>query len=91
MQNAKTTRRSVLKTLTALPLGGALLSLFGGTANAAVVDQPHMDAALDALQTAKRELDKATPDKGGHRNRAQNLVDKAIAEVQKGIRYDRRN
>lgn len=91
MNNTKTNRRALLKTLAALPLGGAVLSLFGGTASAAAIDQPHMDAALDALQTAKRELDKATPDKGGHRNRAQNLVDKAIAEVQKGIRYDRRN
>jgi len=48
-------------------------------------DQPHMQAALDALNSAKSELDQATADKGGHRANAISLVNQAIDEVTKGI------
>jgi hypothetical protein len=53
----------------------------------AQADQPHMDAALDALKTARHELDNATADKGGHRARAIALVKDAIGEVEKGIEW----
>jgi hypothetical protein len=48
-------------------------------------DQPHMTAALAALESAKNNLDRATSDKGGHRGRAIDLVKNAIDEVKKGI------
>ena len=54
-------------------------------------DQPFMQAARADLQTAKRELQRATPDKGGHRVKAINLVNQAIAQVNQGIAYDRRH
>lgn len=54
-----------------------------------VDDQPHMHSALEALRNAKRELDEATSDKGGHRVRALRLVNQAIGEVERGVRYDR--
>jgi hypothetical protein len=54
-------------------------------------DQPHMQAALQALGNARAELQQATHDKGGHRARALKLVDQAMAEVQAGIAFDRRN
>ncbi len=57
----------------------------------AFAQQPHMQAALDALRTAKDQLEKATVDKGGHRKKALDHVRKAINEVEKGIAYDRRN
>ena len=57
----------------------------------AVPDQPHMQAARSSLQTAKAELQKATPDKGGHRVNAIGLVNSAIAEVNAGIAFDRRH
>jgi hypothetical protein len=50
--------------------------------------QPRMENALAALQTAKAELQKASKDKGGHRENAIRLINEAISEVQKGIRYD---
>jgi hypothetical protein len=50
-------------------------------------DQPHMQAALDLLKSAKENLDKATPDKGGHRKNAIGYVDSAIDEVKKGIEF----
>ena len=53
--------------------------------HAAAPDQPHMQAALDALQSARNNLDKANADKGGHRANAIQLVNDAIAEVRLGI------
>jgi hypothetical protein len=53
--------------------------------HAAVPDQPHMQAALDALRSAQSNLDKANPDKGGHRAKAIDLVKGAIDEVKLGI------
>ena len=50
-----------------------------------------MDAALDALKSARRELDAATADKGGHRGNALRLVKQAITEVEHGIEFARRH
>lgn len=51
--------------------------------------QPHMQAALDELRSARSELDAAMTDKGGHRERAIQLVDEAISEVQAGMEFAR--
>jgi len=56
----------------------------------AVPDQPFMQAARADLQTAKRELQRATANKGGHRANAISLTNQAIAQVNAGIAYDRR-
>ena len=61
----------------------------GFVAGRASADQPHMQTALDDLQAAKVELQAADPDKGGHRVAALSLVNKAITQVQEGIRYAR--
>src|SRR5262245_53029188 len=55
----------------------------------AVPDQPNMQAARGSLQTAKAELQKATPDKRGHRVNAIKLITAAIQEVNAGIAFDR--
>lgn len=52
-------------------------------------DQPRMQAALEHLRAAKGELERADRDKGGHRERALRLTNDAIAEVERGIGYDR--
>jgi hypothetical protein len=54
-------------------------------------DQPHMQAALEHLRTAKAELQLADRDKGGHRENAVRLVNDAIVQVEKGINFDRRH
>ena len=48
-------------------------------------DQPHMQSALDALQSAKTNLQNAEADKGGHRVKALEFVNAAIDEVNAGI------
>jgi hypothetical protein len=61
----------------------------GFLAGRASADQPHMQAALEHLRAAKVELEAATPDKGGHRAKAITLTNDAIAQVERGIAYDR--
>jgi len=53
------------------------------------VSQRNMKQALSSLQEAQRFLQRATPDKGGHRMKALELVQQAIRESQRGIDYDR--
>lgn len=53
------------------------------------IDQPNMTAARNDLNKAESSLRKATGDKGGHRTRAINLISQAIAEINRGIEYDR--
>jgi hypothetical protein len=49
--------------------------------------EPHMSAAMGHLEQAKAELEKAAPNKGGHRERALQLVDQAMQQVQEGEQY----
>ena len=44
----------------------------------------NMEAALGDLRAARASLQKAVPDKQGHRNKAFGLVDQAIAAVPLG-------
>lgn len=81
--------RRYQRSLTAAALGATLL--FGFAAGTISADQPRMEAALVALREAKAQLTFASPDKGGHRAKAIRNIDNAIREVERGIRYDRRN
>lgn len=63
----------------------------GSVRSAGAEAQPHMQSALGSLQTALEQLNKATPDKGGHRVKAIALVNQAIGEVQKGINFDNKH
>jgi hypothetical protein len=53
----------------------------------AIGAQPHMTETITLLQSARAELAAATPNKGGHRERALGLIDQAIAEVRAGIAF----
>jgi len=79
-------RRNVLRSLLAIAL--LVMAFVAGQLTAA---QPHMQAALSDLRSARRALEKATDDKGGHRARAIQLVDSAIAEVEKGMAFARKH
>ncbi len=48
-------------------------------------DQPNMKEALAHLREARAALAKAEPNKDGHREKALQLVEQAIAEVQAGM------
>ena len=51
----------------------------------AIAAQPHMEAALGLLQSARGELEVAEHNKGGHRVTAIHLIDDAIHEVREGL------
>jgi hypothetical protein len=53
----------------------------------AIGAQPHMTASITLLQSARAELQAASPNKGGHRERGLGLIDQAIAEVRAGIAF----
>ncbi|HEY1886296.1 MAG TPA: hypothetical protein VGG86_09620 [Roseiarcus sp.] len=49
--------------------------------------QGNMERALSALSAAMESLQGATPNKGGHRERAMHLIERAMYEVQAGIDF----
>jgi len=69
----------------------ALLMVFvlatGFIAGRMSADQPHMTAAIDHLRQARHSLERADADKGGHRDRAIEMTDRAIHETEEGMRY----
>ena len=71
----------------ALLVGLSVYSLGNPPQGAMARQEPHMNAALGHLQEARAELEKATPNKGGHRERAMQLVDQAIQPVKAGEAY----
>ncbi len=68
-----------------LLLGAVIASSVG--IGYAIGAQPHMAETLSILQSARAELVKATPNKGGHRERALGLIDQAIGEVRAGMAF----
>lgn len=81
-----------MKTIVKTSIGAAVLGTVLATGvfiGEAMAYQEHMHAALDALRTARSELQASTPNKGGHRERAISLVDQAIDETRAGIDFAR--
>ena len=76
-----TTSSSARKVL----LGVAIAASMG--VGYAIGAQPHMTTSIGLLQNARAELGAATPNKGGHRERAMGLIDQAIGEVRAGIAF----
>jgi hypothetical protein len=68
-----------------LVLGTAIAASMG--TGYAIGAQPHMTETVTLLQSARAELAAATPNKGGHRERALGLIDQAIGEVRAGIAF----
>lgn len=78
------TRRAAFTGAATVALAAAAVATAPVAAEAA---QPNMQDALASLVSARRSLERAPANKGGHRQRAMRLIDQAIDEVQQGIRY----
>ena len=65
-------------------IGAAVTAL---SSKEAVAYQGNMERALEALHAALNSLRQATPDKGGHRAHAMDLVRQAIWQTQAGIQF----
>jgi hypothetical protein len=87
MERKLLSRRTNLMGIAGLLSGSALAA--GRQAQKPQKDegQPAMHRALDHLRQAKTNLENGAHDKGGHRSRALDLVNQAIAEVNEGIKY----
>jgi hypothetical protein len=84
MIESKPSRREIAM----LATGGAVaLGALAVSTTSASAYQGNMERALSALYNALGSLREATPDKGGHRGIAMDLIHKAINEVQAGIEY----
>ncbi|QGM99964.1 hypothetical protein [Methylocystis parvus] len=57
----------------------------------AIAYQGNMERALASLQDAMASLEAATPNKGGHRERAMQIIQRAMNQVQMGIDYANRH
>lgn len=57
----------------------ALCGVVGLGAGAAIASQPQMESALATLRSAQSTLEKVTLNKGGHAQKARQLVVQAIA------------
>ena len=73
------------KTILASVIISLLIGLMAGCAGSQAVHQPRMQAAMEDLRAAREELERALPTKGGHRERAIELIDRAIEQVKEGI------
>lgn len=67
--------------------GAAAASAITVATTTAEAYQGNMERAVSALYDALGSLKEATPNKGGHRERAIELVQQAISETQAGIAY----
>lgn len=76
-----------------LPMAAAALIAAGLPLTASVAQaeyQPQMERARQNLLQARNNLQHASRDKGGHRARALRLINQALREVQRGMRFDSR-
>jgi hypothetical protein len=68
--------------------GLSLYSVLHAQDRQMAIHEPHMSAAYGHLQQAKAELDRAAANKGGHREKAMQMVDQAMRQIEEGEQYD---
>src|SRR5229473_2318045 len=85
-QNTSQRRNDMTTSSVRAMLLGAVITASVGVGYA-IGAQPHMNESIALLLSARGELQAATPNKGGHRERAMGLIDQAIAEVRAGIAF----
>jgi hypothetical protein len=76
-----------MRTILTLSLSLLFIACGGGQHPAADNGQPKMQAALSALQHAQGEATAAEANKGGHREKALELIKQAIDAVNAGMQY----
>lgn len=67
--------------------GAAAASAIAISTTGAEAYQGNMERALSSLYDALASLREATPNKGGHKETAVQLIQQAIGEVQAGIQF----
>lgn len=67
--------------------GMGVFSFMHAQTHRMAIHEPHMSAAYGHLEQARNELERAAANKGGHRERAMQLVDQAMQQIQEGEQY----
>lgn len=70
-----------------LTAGMGLYSFVYAQSRRMEIHEPHMSAAYGHLEQARAELEKSTPNKGGHRERAMQMIDQAMQQIEEGEQY----
>lgn len=73
--------------LAALAAGAASIGLAVSASSPAEAYQGNMERALSSLYDSLASLREASSNKGGHREKAMQLIQQAISEVQQGIEF----
>jgi hypothetical protein len=76
--------------LAAFAAAGAAAAALAASTTSAEARQPNMERAIDRLRDARAALRDAPPNKGGHKERAMELIDRAIEQVKEGIVFAER-
>jgi hypothetical protein len=84
MTDNSNSRRQLLSLAAMGTLAASAVAISAGRVQAY---QGNMERAIGELKAALRSLREATPDKGGHKANAVNLIQQAIGEVQAGIAF----
>jgi hypothetical protein len=84
--------RASLWKISTFALASALTLVVGNgvVGSASAEPQPRMYAALEHLKHARIDLQQAPDNKGGHRARAIELLNRAIDETKLGIAYGKK-
>ncbi len=89
MTISRSRRQVIVRSLSLASIG--LLTGFAGRAEARRPERhPHIHAAIRELREAKRDLEKADHDFGGHRVDAIKAIDHAIRQLEKALEFDRK-
>ncbi|MDE2477174.1 MAG: hypothetical protein KGO48_19115 [Alphaproteobacteria bacterium] len=81
------TRRSA-SVASVAALAGLCLVANAGIAEARGEKHPSIRKALEALRTARFDLEHADHDFGGHRREAMESIDRAMEQLQVALRFD---
>jgi hypothetical protein len=85
---SKSTRRQTMTRAGALAL--AALGVTAASVRAEPEKHPHIRAAIKELRDAKKELETADHDFGGHRVNAIKAIDHAIEQLEKALKFDKK-
>jgi hypothetical protein len=88
MSTLRTRRQALAGTGTLALASLGLVAVAASGAEPPKERHPHIHAAIRELREAKRDLEKADHDFGGHRVEAIKAIDHAIVQLEKALRAD---
>jgi hypothetical protein len=85
--NDALSRRELLGTAKAAGLAALGVALLPAASQAGLKDYPNLEEAHDYLVKARKALDGAKKEFGGHRVKAMERIDDALEEIRLGVKF----